>query len=216
MDDQDRMEAFPLHWPPGRDRTPPNRLQEARFGSGKNSWGDHPAYGSRRRLTIADGRDRLLHELRLFGAREIVISSNLRVRQDGLPLSRQSEPSDQGVAVYFRLRDQPHCMSCDRWTRIADNLAAIAKSIAAMRGQLRWGAADSAQLFAGFRALPAMDAKKTWRQILNLPGDAKLHDVKARFARLMLLHHPDRGGHQAMAAEISAAYSEALREFGKE
>ena len=41
-------------------------------------------------------------ELRRLGARNIVLSSNLRLRQDGFPISGQSQPADPSIAGWLR------------------------------------------------------------------------------------------------------------------
>lgn len=151
------VEAYPLHWPLSRPRTIAHQRKRSNFhrrvetGSSVVS---SVKWTKKTGLTIADSRDRVLKELSMMGAKATIISSNLRLRQDGMPMSAQREPEDPGVAVYFQLNKQPHSLSCDRWDRAADNLAAIAKHVEAMRGQVRWGVADIATMFAGFKALP--------------------------------------------------------------
>jgi hypothetical protein len=142
------IEAFPLHWPPGRKRTQFRKRAVFHRRIAGERW------TTKEKLTIADGRDRTKKELGMLGAKRVIISSNLRLKQDGEPMSAQREPDDPGIAVYFHLNNLPHCLSCDSWDRAADNLAAIAKHVEAMRGQLRWGVADIASMFAGFKALP--------------------------------------------------------------
>ena len=149
--------AFPLVWPIGWARTK-NRAR-ANFGRQTvetRTWSDGSTskWKSKQKLTIADSRYRLHHELQLLGAKGVVISSNLRLRQDGQPMSGQREPDDPGICVYFRLSDKPRCLPCDRWDRAADNLAAVAKYVDALRGQLRWGVGSVDVAFAGFKALP--------------------------------------------------------------
>jgi hypothetical protein len=151
------VEAYPLHWPPHRKRTQYRR--RAAFHSQKREThqrtdGSTYSSTSKQSLSVADSRDRLFHELKLLGASKVVISSNLKLKIDGTPLGNQSNPVDPGVAVYFHITKLPHCLSCDAWDRAADNLAAIAKYVEAMRGQIRWGVADVASMFAGFKALP--------------------------------------------------------------
>jgi hypothetical protein len=99
-----------------------------------------------------------MNEIRKLGSKQVVISSNLELRNDGLPRASQRAPTDQGVAVYFNLNGRSQCFPCDRWTTVEHNLWAIAKSIEALRGLERWGAktmVDAA--FRGFQALPAPD-----------------------------------------------------------
>jgi hypothetical protein len=118
-------EAYPLHWPEGRKRTDPYRRQRSRFQTG---------FGMAVRQVIA--------ELHRMGARNAVVSTNVPLRRDGLPLASAKNVSDPGAAVYFRRKDKPMVFACDRWDKPEDNLWAIAKTIEAMRGIERWGSGD--------------------------------------------------------------------------
>lgn len=193
--DEDGPQAYPLQWPIGRPRTEPGRRQMAPF---RHRGGLVP---------IAEGVRRLLAEVRRFHATDVVISTNVRPTLSGTPRQETPTGGDPGVAVYFRLKDQPHAMSCDKWSRVADNLAALAAHIEAIRGQLRWGAADVAQVFAGFKALPAMGEVRPWWQVMGFKSDRgiTLEGLEAKFAELAHLHHPDRGGNANQMAEITAA-----------
>lgn len=197
--------AYPLAWPVGRERTPRYRITRARFGTGVGV--------TRRALTVYAGIARLVPELERLGAKNIVVSTNVETRKsDGLPRSDRAEPADRGVAVYFSMKGEPHCLACDRWDRVADNLAAIAAHVEAIRGQLRWGVGDVRAAFAGFKALPAADAIKPWWQVLGFREAPTSADVlKAKFRELATLHHPDRGGNGNQMAEINAAYEAGLR-----
>jgi hypothetical protein len=162
------IEAYPLHWPPHRPRTKAADRRRASFHriekeSYKRGDGTMGTWNRAKDVTVAVGRERLLSEIRAFtktgrpwviNPDKVIISSNVPTRLDGLPYSNAREPEDPGMAVYFTMNGQQHCLSCDKWDRVADNLNAIAKNVEAMRGQLRWGVADVAQMFAGFKALP--------------------------------------------------------------
>ncbi len=125
-----------LRWPDGRPRAA--RRKSASFDTG-----------------FAAARDGLLNEVRLLGGRNVVLSTNVRTRLDGLPYANQPRPEDPGVAVYFRHRDRDVCFACDCWNRVEDNLQAIRKTVEALRGIARWGSgAMVEQAFAGFAALP--------------------------------------------------------------
>src|SRR5688572_20084453 len=71
----------------------------------------------------------------------VIVSTNMRLRQDGLPMSNQAEPADTGVAVYFTLQfwrngkrlERPCVLTCDKWVKVAWNLYAISKDIEAQR-----------------------------------------------------------------------------------
>jgi hypothetical protein len=72
------------------------------------------------------GDHRVVDELRRMhvAQRDVVISTNLRLRNDGLPLSKQREPEDPGVAVYWKKDGKNLVIAADCYTKIADNLAA--------------------------------------------------------------------------------------------
>src|SRR5215831_6762463 len=69
--------AYPLQWPATRPRKTVRRT--SKFSSN----------GSR--LTVAVGLARLKDELGRLGARASVVSSNIELRRDGLPLSGRPE-----------------------------------------------------------------------------------------------------------------------------
>lgn len=68
-----------------------------------------------------------------------------RTNIDGFPRSGQSEPSDGGVAVYWLTSTgETKCIAIDRYDRVADNLAAVAATLDAMRAIERHGGATGA------------------------------------------------------------------------
>jgi hypothetical protein len=189
-------EAYPLHWPEGRRRTEYHRRQRSRFNTG---------FGIAVREVIA--------ELKRLGARNAVVSTNVPLRRDGLPLASAKSVSDPGVAVYFRYKDKPMTFACDRWDKPEDNLWAIAKTIDAMRGISRWGSGDMLDTaFSGFVSLPP--PKSPWT-ILGVDKRSATRDViNARWRDLAKQHHADAGGSTGMMAEINVARDNALREIG--
>ena len=204
-------ESFPLQWPIGWPRCP--RPTRAKFGTVRKVHSAHnqeSSWTQKTSASVSNGRDRLLGELRRLGATDIVISSNLRVRLDGLPTARAGEPGDSGAAVYFRLKNEPRVLACDKWDRVADNLVALAKHIEAVRGQVRWGVGSLEQAFGGYKALTAVGEKKPWWVVLALPETASRDQIDRKRIELLRRHHPDvAGGSHTMAAEINAAYAEA-------
>jgi len=175
------IDAYPLTWPEGWKRTPPARRVRAKFSKGERQYSSAPGGGSRfthRDITIADGVRRVLAELDRLGvaAGDSIISTNVRVRLDGLPYSTSSEPDDPGAAVYWRRRKEasPRCMAIDRYDRVADNLAAIAATLNAMRAIERHGGAVILErAFTGFTALPppGKTAARGWRDVLATEGE---------------------------------------------
>lgn len=184
--------AYPLQWPAGWPRTAHRRPAAFKTASA-DGW-------SKRSLTLADARGRLGGELNRLGARLVTLSTNVELRLDGQPYSNRGEPADPGAAVYFQLAGNPIVLACDKWNRVADNVAALAKHIEAMRGQERWGVGTAAQAFAGYVALPAPDP---WWQTLGLSGPSRSErEIRDAYRRASASAHPDRpgGSHDKMAA----------------
>lgn len=136
--------AYPLFWPTGRPRA-----QRRSRSSFRNS-------------NVYRETQEVRRELELLGARSVIVSTNLMLRNDGIPYAGQKQPSDPGVAVWFDLKGVQHALACDAWDRAEDNLRAIAKHVEAMRGQLRWKVATAQEAFAGFKALPVGGESRPW------------------------------------------------------
>lgn len=196
--------GYPLAWPNGRPRTATRK--EALF---RNA-------GSRMTLTTARNRlrdqvDALTPVRRNYRVEDQVLSTNIRFTASGARdqnVSRRA-PLDPGVAFYFSLDGKPHVLACDRWDTVADNIAAIAAHIEALRGQERWGVADLARAFAGHVALPA---PKQWWQVLGVAQGATIAEIDAAYRTKALNAHPDRkGGSNAAMARLNAA-----RDAGRE
>jgi hypothetical protein len=149
-------------------------------------------------LSVADSVGRLLGELSRMGVKDwnVIISTNVELRLDGLPRSDR-EPGDPGAAVYWKPKDNAPLMkviAIDRYTRVADNLAAIAATLEAMRTVERHGGAEVMERqFLGFAALPEK-ASQPWREVLGIEGTATLEIIESRFRALVKVHHPDAGG----------------------
>lgn len=213
-----------MQWPDGWPRTPAHERIDSRFGKGIYKIG----------LSIA--RDGLLLELERLGAANIVITTDLPTRRDGLPYA-DSRASDVGVAVWFAMpnivtgRVDERVFACDKWRTHAENMRAIALSIEAMRGLARWGAGDVVnRAFTGFAALPPGSPspapppkKRPWWEVLGInaavraatPNELLADIVKIQHRKLIKNAHPDAGGSHELAAEINAALAEAERELGE-
>jgi hypothetical protein len=46
----------------------------------------------------------LINEIRRLGGDNAILSTNIKLRVDGLPYSNQAQPNDTGAAVYFNLK----------------------------------------------------------------------------------------------------------------
>lgn len=207
------IQAYPLQWPAGWRRTESYQRDRAKFGKSERHYfsSGSGSYMRKRDLSISDGVQRVLEELaRMSVHREdVVISTNVRTRLDGLPYSNAAQPEDPGAAVYWRKKGETRCMAIDRYDRVQDNLAAIAATLEAMRAIERHGGATILdRAFQGFTALPAPEA---WWQVLGLSGpNASEAEIKAAHRRLISEHHPDTGGDTEKAARINRARDQGL------
>jgi hypothetical protein len=216
--------AYPLAWPPGWKRTATAERAFGQFGTAKRRAGN--SWSSKEKITVAEATRRLRDELTRIGVHDddLVLSTNLRLRLDGLPRSDQAQPTDPGAAIYWNdpWTSQPRCMAIDRYTKVEQNIAALAATIEAMRAIERHGGAVVLErAFTGFTALPApivAGMKRPWREVLEFfdsPREIAADDVQARWRRLAGEHHPDKGGSDAKMAEINQARDEALQEIAR-
>lgn len=187
-------QGYPLTWPASWRRS--SIRKSATFHErAENGFGT-------KRLTLESALHRLEHELNRLGAKETIVSTNRERRINGAISAAGSEPSDAGVAVYFKLKGRDTVLACDRWDRVADNVNAIAKHIEAIRGMDRWGVGTVEQVFTGYQALPAPEQ---WWQVLGLTADADLEAIELAYRRIAPAAHPDRGGSDAAMARLNAA-----------
>jgi hypothetical protein len=206
--------GYPLAWPDGRPRTA--TPTSARFTDPQNATG---------RLSLDRAKKRLLAQLsamtrtgRQWRTTDIILSTNIRYTASGArdqSVSRK-DPADAGVALYFNLDRRPHVLACDRWDTVADNIAAIAAHIEALRGQERWGVADLAQAFAGHTALPSNTgpAPEQWWQVLDVPATATAAEIEAAWRAKAKTAHPDAGGSHAAMSRLNAARDAGRRARG--
>lgn len=204
------VSAYPLQWPANRARKTAGARKSGQFN--KKVW--NGSYNAAAALSVSDALRRVQDELDRIGARYPVISTNLETRLDGLPRSNQREPDDPGVALYFDLAGKPHCMPCDTYDRVADNIAAIAKHIEATRAIDRFGVATVSEMFAGFTALPAPGQADSmlWWKVLRIEPTATEAEIQSAYRKRAAEAHPDKPGGSAVAmAEVNGARDAALK-----
>lgn len=215
------VSAHPLSWPTGWKRAA--YREDARFGkASKRTQSSTGAYSwtPGRDLTIHEGLQRVLAELQRMGMSrdDVVISTNLVLRLDGMPRSDQRAPNDPGVAVYWEDGKGGHkVMAIDRYHRVADNLAAVAATLDAMRAIERHGGAMVLErAFTGFTALPAPSAPTAWFIVLGLNTKSPTADeLKMAWRHAASTAHPDKeGGSNVAMAEVNQAYEQAKKELG--
>jgi hypothetical protein len=158
----------------------------------------------------------VLHSLRLLGAQQAVISTNVPTRHDGLPYATYAEPKDPSCAVYWVHKGKPQVMACDCWRTVRENLRAIGLALEALRALERSGASQIFErAFIGFAALPA-STKRPWRTVFGINGEhvtRELVDLQYR-TRAKFVHPDVQGGSHEAMTELNAARDEAYKELG--
>lgn len=205
----DTITRNPLTWPDHVPRRAPHQRGQPQF----------------KPRALAESAGFVLAEInRLNGRRwdyqdeSVIISSNLRLKQDGTPYSQQGEPADTGIAVYFKLRftrnakwhERPIVLTCDKWIHTYDNLYAIGKDIEAQRARDRWGCTNYEQSFRGYMAIPERCGGPSWWDTLGISPTASRDRIEDRFKFLAKTAHPDRGGSAAEFNRLREAYEQAI------
>jgi len=194
--------AHPLQWPDGWPRTP----------SHKRGDGGKFKRRSRQRPSINNTRRELANDLRLLGARNVVLSTNVELRLDGQLYSNRFTPADPGIAVYFSLGGDPMVMAQDAFKYVPDNIRSLTIAISGMRQMQRHGGgAMLKRTFSGFTALPPPDAMitpppmaKQWRQVLEVYQGSPLDICNAVYEALA------RKASEAEMYDLNAAITGAI------
>jgi hypothetical protein len=200
----DAITRHPLAWPAGRPRTPAHRRDRPKFTAG----------------SFAGVRDGLLAELRRLGARGVVLSTNVELRRDGLPYADRRNPEDPGVAVYFSRKGRDLALCCDRWTKVEDNMRAIADAVEAIRLIERRGTGEMVDAaFSGFAALPPAGGlahpagPENWWDVLGVFASTPTDEVVDKYRSLAKHFHPDRNPGDAAAEARFKAVGAAFEAF---
>ncbi len=224
MTTHETAQRYPLTWPTGWKRTNTGDRSRANFGKSQSWLGNEKADGTRDKhsrkapLTTVDATKRLQGELDRLGAIKAILSTNVETRLDGTPRADRRDPSDVGAAVYFELLGKPLCLACDKWDRVADNIAALAQHIDALRRIERYGVGRLEQAFAGYAQLPAKGETQggDWRAEMGFqPTDTPitLEVVEARYRALLKQRHPDQGGSHDAVVRLNLARDAARAYF---
>lgn len=187
-------QSYPLSWPQGFPRTPPQRREAGQF-----------------KTSYANAIENVRKSLRLFGSdsgkaiTEPVLSSNI----DFLG----NYNGDPGVAVWFTWDTLQVCIPVDRYSKPAANLQAIHHIIEARRVELRHGTLSLVRAsFQGFKALPAPKGQH-WTDILGVPATGPRSAIEAAYRDKARAAHPDAGGSSEAMASLNAARDAALQEI---
>lgn len=191
------IQAYPLSWPIGWARSRSQRTAPYK-------------------LPLDRALQELTTELRMFKAKEFVVSSNVQPRLAGLPRG-EAAPRDPGVAVYWEdPQGRPRVMACDAWNTVRGNVRAIAITINALRQIERSGATQLLErAFTGFAALPAHASNSSWRQVFEWPEaePVSVQTVTTRYRELARVRHPDGGGSHEALVQLNRARDDAMREL---
>jgi len=168
---------------------------------------------TKKQLSVTEATQRVLHELEAMGIdrQDVILSTNVRLRLDGLPRSGERKPDDPGAAVYWRApgESETQCMGVDQYDTVEGNIAAIAATLEHMRGIARHGGAPiMKRAFSAFIALPNLES---WWQVLKLDSpDVTSIDIEQAYRRLISEAHPDKGGTDNDAARANRAREQGL------
>lgn len=185
------IRAYPLQWPIGRPR-------------------EHGRERATFKVTMGRSVQDIQAEIRMLGGSNLVISTNMPVRSDGLPYAAKRIIFDAGAAAYFTYKGRSVCFACDRWDTLEANLRAVSLTINALRGIARWGTGD--MVAAAINAFTALPAPECWWQVLGLKDpSATRAEIESAHRALIMKHHPDRdGGDTDLAARINRARDQGL------
>ncbi len=201
--------AFPLQWPEGWKRTAQLQRRRAKY-----------------KVTEGRALSETVHSLTLLGAdrRSVVVSTNIPVKQDGLPYANFRRPDDPGVAVYWTTQAHgERVIACDKWLEVHENIRAIGLALEGLRAMERAGATQILErAFSAFGALPAASAApvtRPWWEVMGFPeallGSLSLAVVDARYRELAAKLHPDKlgtGSHEAFT-ELTVARDQARAHY---
>ncbi len=199
MSEKYGAESFPLYWPTDQLRRPPER----------RIWGTF-------KVGFGQALQDLLAELRLMGAKEVIVSTNVPLRLDGLPKDPDREPKDPGVAVYFTHGARQLVIACDSYSKVRWNMRACGATVEALRTIQRHGATELLErAFTGFTALPPKGGgDRPWWEVLGCARDTDPKDIKAIYRRLAAQHHPDAGGDSETMSRLNRAFQQAEEDLG--
>jgi hypothetical protein len=209
---------FPLFWPLGWKRTK-LRKQAAFTETVRTRIGD-PASGSgqmihkrTKAISMALAVERLERQLHLLPGSDPTLSTNVKINLRGIPYGDE-QPSDPGAAVYFSFKGRATVLACDRWARVADNVAAIAAHIDAIRRVDRYGVGTIEQALEGYKALPA-DSAADWRSVFGFTSGeyVSADELTSRYRERARVAHPDHGGDDVTMAHLTRARDYALDEI---
>lgn len=195
QDPFDHIDASPLDWPSGVPRT--DRPQRSNFKEKRK--------GEFRRRTVHSAIGDLKKQVKLLGGKNLIISTNLATKKNGMPYSNAAEPDDSGAAIYFTIDGEPACYPNDKYDRVADNIYGIAKIIEAQRGIERWGTEENVRsAFQGFKMIPEKTSGQSWWDYFKVdPQNADKSDISRAYRQKVKKVHPDKPTGSSEAFQVA-------------
>lgn len=167
-------------------------------------------------VTLSQAVNHLAEEVRKMGGKDLIITTDLPATRTGHAFMASAKaPADPGVAIYFALDGEEHCLTCDESPSVRDNIRALGKTVEAFRGIERWGGRRlMKKAFAGFTALPASSSAvvlvRPWWEVLGVPEGAPAGVIASAYRRAVREAHPDAGGSQERFLAVQQAYEQAM------
>lgn len=205
-----------LEWPLGYQRTPYGQRAFGRFKT------------SRRDVTLVESCARVLTEIGMltpyrqpWRTSRVFFTANIPIAEGGARFySSPPRPGDPGVSVLFDLDNEDRVFACDRYTEVAQNFAALAAFLEALRAMQRYGVAESDRIFTGFAALPAPGQSlaiplggSSWWEILGVSAEIEsLEELDSAYkAKVQKCHPAVNGGSETALQELNVARAAAIQ-----
>ncbi len=187
--------AYPLSWPLGYKRT---------------QWRKHSIF----KQTMDASQRFLRDEVKRLGGQDLVVSTNLPVRNDGAIYAAYLDKliDDPGVAIFFKYKGKPITVCCDQYKRVWENIYALGRGIEALRGMERWGVSEFLErAFTGFAALPPAGGTRTWFDILECSEKADAATIRQAYRNQVKRYHSDNPatGDGEKFIQVQRAFDEA-------
>jgi hypothetical protein len=200
---------YPLAWPEGWDRTVPYKRKRAPY-----------------KVSGERAVEHLHHQLKLMGGQQVILSTNIVLRNDGRPYANQPKhmTDDPGAAVYWSTNAfKDRVIACDKWHDVYDNIHALGLAIFHMRGVDRSGASQVMnKAFSAFGALPAAagaNVQRPWWEVFGFKQELlAAYDrpmAEARYRTLAASAHPDKGGSAEAMTELNRARDAMIAHYAR-
>lgn len=209
---------YPLEWPANKPRTIDRQWGNYSKGSDRH----------RREITLAEALTRVYVALDKFnnqGKGVVVELSNsdvcelrtmMQVKKDGTGFyANQRKPPDVGAVLYFEIDNKPLTIAIDKYTNIAQNIAACAAAVDSLRQLWRVDAGTFLAAASGLAGLPPPIAMANWRGILGYPQDVTptYDEARKRYKNMASAAHPDKGGNENTMTALNRAIADAKLEL---